>query len=127
MLKRLSALVFVLAVAGQASAGVCNCPGFSTKKTHSCCKPVDSKVPVISTKGCCDPDCNVFGTQTADRSRIQASLKLTPIATGVVIEIPRMLSSAYVGLWQPVVFPIDQRFELARPPNLFILHHSFRI
>jgi hypothetical protein len=127
MLKRLSAFIFILAIAGQVSAGVCNCLGSTTKKAHACCKPIDSKVPLVTSKGCCDEDCPAFASRPGERTRLNTSLKLSPGTdvdlnhTSFAVLGPSATRSA------PVHIAVDQRIKYARPPDLFILHRSIRI
>src|SRR4051812_50161700 len=84
MLKRVACLIFVLAIAGQAFAGVCGCFAIEGKH-HSCCKPAKVTADAIRPHGCCDTECLKRASERTSQTRTAAAaettLDLTPAAT----------------------------------------------
>lgn len=128
MFRRFAVLIFVLAIVGQASAGVCNCLGFGEPKIHSCCKRERSETPFASSKGCCETDCTAITLARTDRSRIDTPVRIETKSDGRlgVLRPPFLDRFAVAPRTAQVPF-VDQRIKYARPPDLFLLHGSFLI
>jgi hypothetical protein len=131
MLKRLSALLFILAIAGQAFGGVCECLNRrAAAPKHSCCKK--SKVPAasFSAKGCCETDCGPIANtgvvrSSSENSTLNVAPKHTSEVAAQIVWLPRSVAAA--SPTRPASPSIDKRHRFARPPDLFRLHHSFLI
>lgn len=127
MFRRLAALIFLLATAGQAWAAVCRCD--DQKSVPSCCKRKIEKTNYISASDCCgDEDCSVSGSVTPAARIGCAGVNVAPasidLAPAFVPQIPVVLhkdlparSASAAGRHKP----------WRRPPNLYVRHHAFLI
>jgi hypothetical protein len=128
MVKRLVALLFILVIAGQVSAGVCGCIGNGGKQKHSCCKRKKVGADSLSRKGCCGTNCMVRqsgrivqdGTSPAPEIKFQTLRDTTPvIAIGFEpVALHRVVFLANFS---------NHRLRYSRPPDLFLLHRAFLI
>jgi hypothetical protein len=127
MLKRLLALVFVLVVAGQASAGICACLETGKSAVHSCCKKKKSKNNSVSRKGCCDADCMRVSTETSPRASAERAKEITPSDLAAVrpAEVRLPLDVPVEGVIAAIIF--REKPKRAPPPDLIVLNRSFRI
>jgi hypothetical protein len=130
MLKRFAALLFILAIVGQASAAVCVCIGTQAKSDkHSCCKKKKQGVSAMSRKSCCETDCDKITQQNGPRnisesSVLKVSLKASSDAAhGMTWQLQRRVVDSPV-LASPF---INHRLKYSRPPDLFLRHKSFLI
>ncbi len=126
MLQKLFALIFVLAVAGQAWASACACG--ESRPMHSCCKRAAEKNSYLSTKGCCDDERCVTNRSTA----AAASLSQSTIINVETAASPRQLdrfSPAHFLPNEPVRGVVAKGFfrQWPRPPDLYVRHHAFLI
>jgi hypothetical protein len=84
MPKWLTSLVLLIAIAGQALAGVCECLA-DAPDTHSCCKRGNNEQTSIAAKSCCDSDCESMGSQKTPRktnsevSVVKLDVKARPV------------------------------------------------
>jgi len=125
MLKRLLVLLFILTVAGQASAGICNCVA-ETKKVHSCCKRARPDRPVFNAKGCCEQDCAVYNGARTDRTRVESSVDVRSDVAAAHRPFTWERPLLMVGKSSIIIF-VDQRIKYPRPPNLYLFHQAFLI
>lgn len=130
MLRKLAALLFVLAIAGQVSAGICVCAGSqSSKAGHSCCKRKKASGNSISKKPCCDMNCmsQRSGAVAQDRVDASAKVKFHELLAAVTLPrpaFPHTRSRKIIAV--PDVFGTS-RLKYARPPDLYLRHHAFLI
>ena len=126
MLKRLAAIVFILAIAGNLSAAVCGCVG-GDKTVHSCCKKNSGDRASIRAKGCCGATCAMSHSQSSPQDRtetIKVTFK-TPIGAA-----PAPLVRAAVASVDNFALPApftNHRLKYSRPPELYLRHHAFLI
>lgn len=128
MLKRLTALFFILAVAGQAWAGVCGCFKDDGANRHACCKKQRSDVTSMSRTGCCDTDCAISTSENGPRSTAENPVR---------ISLKAQVTAAILPIFAPQPLPTDvsrvapsrasRWHQYSRPPNLYLFHHSFLI
>lgn len=128
MLKRLTAFLFVLTLTGSVWAGICDCVDGSDHSASSCCKRERSDRPSIAKKPCCGSDCGQTAFVDTHRTQTESTVK---------IPMPASLGNdSIVALNDPLPLPWtllgdrDVTFHtpyLARPPNLYIRHHSLLI
>ena len=126
MVRRLAALIFVLAIAGQAWASACICD--NTGPVHSCCKRKAERNDYVSSPGCCsDENCVTNRTSTPTPGICQANVTIT---TEVV------LTPSYPPVFCQKTFRAEPAADLAlagrykpfaRPPDLYVRHHAFLI
>jgi hypothetical protein len=127
MLKHFVTLIFIFAVAGQASAGVCGC--FSTNNTerHTCCPRDDSYTPSISQKGCCEYNCVQSSSDFLARHRSEQanrlSFKEATEPAAVVIPVWQTEASDF----RNDVTSIKYSRQYPRPPNLYLRFQSLLI
>lgn len=129
MLRRFAALLFVLTIAGNVWAGICDCFDGGNHPVSKCCKRERSDKDSVSQKPCCESDCGQPGFNTVHRTQTDSGVRV-PMPTDVVSIEPllpeainyRMVGDAGV---RRSLFEIRQQFP--RPPNLYIKHHSFLI
>ena len=127
MLKRFATLIFVLAVTGQAFAGVCGCYAIEAKM-HSCCKPHDASRDSLYPKGCCDTECMTRATERTAQGRAEVLAKIT----SVPVAEP---AASFTWSFEPLTFErrpkISQignhRLKYSRPPELYLRNHAFLI
>jgi hypothetical protein len=131
MLKRFSALFFILAVAGQAFAGVCVCldPQAAAPK-HSCCKRPKKASASVASKGCCETECGQISNQNATRNASENySVRFAPRTGGEVLS-PTFWPPLKEATFRPQALAspfLNDRHKFARPPDLYRRHHSFLI
>lgn len=127
MLKRFATLIFVLAVTGQAFAGVCGCYAVEAKM-HSCCKPHDASYNSLYPKGCCDTECMARATERTSQGRAEVLAKFvgTPVAKPAAsfawsfepVSVEGHAKTSQLG---------NHRLKYSRPPELYLLTHAFLI
>ena len=127
MLKRLAAIIFVLAVTGQAFAGVCGCFAIEGRH-HSCCKPAKVTGEAVRPKGCCDTECLKRSAELTSQSRTEATVKINFEARPTTAAVPTfsfepVVADSYVTISQFA----DHRLKYSRPPELYLRHHAFLI
>ena len=76
MLKQLAVLIFILAVAGQASALVCDC--IKNSDALVCCEKGTPSSTSISTRGCCTQNCLTIRDDTLLQNRIENTAGIYP-------------------------------------------------
>ncbi|HTH51597.1 MAG TPA: hypothetical protein VL501_06675 [Pyrinomonadaceae bacterium] len=126
MLRRIVAVIFVLGIVGQAWAAACVCD--DAKLVHSCCKRKVEKNNCFSAKGCCDDEgCIQQRTPTPSASLSQPVVTRTPVAAQPV-DVLHYTFTAPVD-YEPVrpTATAGRSRHLARPPDLYVRHHAFRI
>jgi len=127
-MKRLAALLFIFAIVGQVSAGVCGCLGGETKPKHSCCVRKKAVRDVISAKGCCETNCLAGKAENVVRDRTEPAAKIKfhdavergPMQYALFPPVP---ARAGVSI-KPFA---GNRLKYARPPDLYLRHHAFLI
>jgi hypothetical protein len=128
MLGRLAALLFVLVIAGQVSAGMCGCLGGETSSEHRCCKAAKFEGDSFRTKSCCDTDCMARQSEKVPQDRTELTIKIKfkavfePLASETVLLTKVTARSAFVA---PLYW--NDRLKYARPPALYLRHHAFLI
>lgn len=128
MLKRLAAILFIFAVAGQVSAGVCGCLESGLEHQHSCCRHERSDRDTLRGKGCCDSDCAMTQSEKLPQDRASADIKLTlkAVAEPATLKLENYAPITIVSL-APFIASIDHRLKYSRPPELYVRHHAFLI
>lgn len=130
MFRSITTLFFILAIAAQAMAGVCNCLETNPAPRHSCCKKSKNAAASVAPKGCCDAEACRFASESFSQNRSEST-------TGNLLLKQLVLTNSAVA-WPvfapPVIDPdaAEVVFEkppnlYARPPDLFLLHNSFLI
>jgi hypothetical protein len=128
MVKRFAALLFILAMAGHAAAGVCRCLGGADDPGHSCCKRQKGGTDSMRRASCCDTDCAMQSGGTSQPARVESAAKIT-----FTIEV---LAARKNTLARPVpaftertaiAFIDHHRLKHSRPPDLYLRHHAFLI
>ena len=127
MSKRIAVLLLLLVLVGQASAGVCQCLVMETDQ-HSCCKREIGKENVLSTPPCCDTGCVQSNSKAPQWNSDTQLRKITIKAEAAYPHVANYLiiPATYE---QPSASPsyFNNRLTLARPPRLYLRHHSFLI
>lgn len=129
MLKRFTALLFVLTVAGNVWAGLCGCMDGSDHPRSSCCDRPSAERDSVAAKPCCDEDCGETTLSITHRVQADGSLKLP---------LPKYFGETAVWAsfsileFQTKIAAFDKKLhiwhaEIPRPPNLYIHHSSFLI
>jgi hypothetical protein len=127
-MKRLVALLFIFAIAGQVSAGVCGCLGGETKSKHSCCIRKKTVRDTISAKGCCETNClarqaeNIVQDRTEPSAKIKFHVAVERVSMQYAL-FPPVSARAGVSI-KPFA---GDRLKYARPPDLYLRHHAFLI
>jgi hypothetical protein len=128
MVKRLTAFLFILVIAGQVSAGVCGCIGGESKPQHSCCKRAKKAVDSISKKSCCDTDCAARQSDRPVQDRTASQAKLQSQTSDEPREaLPFTFERTAIIRAVPVTHFTNHRLKYARPPELYLRHHAFLI
>ena len=130
MLKRLVALFFIFALAGQVLAGVCACldGNGAGREKKSCCPLKKAKKSSVSKKNCCDANC-VKKSDSMPRSQSESPVKI-PLMVRKAVE--KFVVSLAGGLSSTEFAPEPKRFlqtspQLANPPDLYLQNHAFLI
>ena len=130
MLRRIAAFIFVLTVAGNVWAGLCECIDMGDDHAvSSCCEREHSEQAYMAAKPCCETDCNELTAVSVHRQQSESGIKI-PLPAHVLASSPpvpalRMaLSAGSMGIDASFV---DLRLGFPRPPNLYLKHHSFLI
>lgn len=128
MVKRLTAFLFILVIAGQVSAGVCGCIGGESKATHSCCKRAKKSADSIQKKSCCDADCAARQSDRPVQDRTASQARLQSQAADKPREVHQFtFERTAIIRAVPVTRFTNHRLKYARPPELFLRHHAFLI
>lgn len=129
MSKWLISLVLLIAIAGQALAGVCDCLG-GTPEVHSCCKRDTSGKTSLAAKGCCSSDCESVSSQKTPR-RTNSEVYVVEFTAKVkpVLAFQNFLPTPlYVSLPNADLRFSKHRLKPPRPPDtLYLRHNSFLI
>lgn len=129
MLKRFAAILFVLTIAGNVWAGICDCIEGSDHPRSSCCDRKSSERDAVSAKPCCDEECGETSLVNVHRIQSDSSLKL-PLPRFVGETVNREFCP--FALVQTSSTGFDKKLhiwhaQIPRPPNLYIRHQSFLI
>lgn len=128
MKRRFAAIIFVLTIAGNIWAGVCDCVEMGGDSVSSCCKREKMQGTAMSAQPCCEELCGDEGFVNVHRANADAQVKL-PITKLVVAE--PFVPFIPVRIVQQSPPPGEQSLiatpQLPRPPDLFIRHNSFLI
>jgi hypothetical protein len=123
----LAVLIFILAVAGQALAGVCTC--LRSVGDPTCCEKQGLGATAFSTSGCCGQNCLKFTNDTNIQNRAENTSVVYSIAdpdpdhSGRRFgQLPATFSSAYTSI--PLNF-IQPEYKTQR--GLYLRNHTFRI
>ena len=131
MLKRLTALFFIFALAGQVLAGVCVCldgKGAGKVKT-SCCPLKKAKKNSVSKKTCCDSTCVKKG-ENFPRSQSESPVKIPLMVRKAVEKFVASLDERFVSTEfapQPKGILQSSPRKPANPPDLYLQNHAFLI
>ena len=125
MLRQLAVLIFILALAGQASAFVCDC--IKNSDAHVCCEKGTPSSTSISTRGCCTQNCLTIPDDTLLQNRIENTTGIYP-----TVSLGLTSSQRRFGLRPPFFADTSapQRFSLienAALEKLYLRNHTFRI
>ena len=129
MLKRLTALFFTLALAGQVMAGVCMCldEKGGGKAKMSCCLKKKSVRTSISKKSCCDSLCGQTGN-TLPRSHSESVVKIPVVVRKAVEKLIISLDArSKSAMLLPVLKTTENASPLFKPPILYLKNHAFLI
>ena len=127
MLKRFATLIFVLAVTGQAFAGVCGCFAIEAKMP-SCCKPHKAKHASLYPKGCCDDECLTRASERTAQMRAEVLTQITVAAEASQASVPVWSFAPIAVKTAPRISPFgDHRLKYSRPPELYLRNHAFLI
>ena len=125
MLKQLAVLIFILAVAGQASAFVCDC--IKNSAAHVCCEKRTPSSTSFSTRGCCSKNCLTVSDNTLLQNRMENPTGIYP-----TVGLEPASAQRGFGLWPP--FSADTSTpQLFNPiengalKKLYIRNHTLRI
>ena len=129
MLKRFAALLFVLTLAGNVWAGICDCFEGSNHSESKCCKRDRSGKTALSTQPCCGDECGQGDFVNVHRTQADTQVKI-PLPTYIVGG--DALKFGQIGPFEFEHFKRylpgrDFRPHFPRPPNLYIKHNSFLI
>lgn len=130
MLRRFAALIFILTVAANVWAGVCECIEMDdSHAVSSCCKRDHANGDSFSTKPCCESACAETSFVPVHRTQTESTIKI-PLPSDVIgsasfIPILPHLKVSFVGGVDRSF--VDLRLGFPRPPNLYLRHHSFLI
>ncbi len=129
MLKRFAAILFVLALAGNVWAGLCDCFEGANHSESDCCKRDRSGNTSISKKPCCGSECGESAFVTVNSTLTDTAVKI-PHQAGLLSINPFFFES--LGISHPdgsrSAGPhIEYHPQFPRPPNLYIKHNSFLI
>ena len=129
MLKRVTALFFILILAGHVWAGVCGClemRGHRTGKV-SCCKKKKAQ-PTVRAKNCCDAVCTAPMGERSPRSQGEATVKVPAPVTAAVAKLIVSLD------WKPrlarAALPLPETPEprlSTHSPDIYLQNHAFLI
>lgn len=127
MFKRTLSLLFVFLLAGQVWAGVCGCLG-GTGSEMKCCKRSTEQAK-IGAKRCCGDICAEKSHTQAPRSQSenhQTSVGVVQSAS-TTFSLPDFVLAKDGSRRNDLKSTERAPALLARPPDLFLKHHSFRI
>lgn len=127
MLRRLIAVFFVLALAGQIYAGVCGCVGGKSELEHACCKPKTAVENSMQGKACCETICAMSQSENTVPDRLETLAKITLQVVEPESIVPTFEFSSVIDrkpLSQPSNF---HDAEPLRPSALYLRLHAFRI
>jgi len=129
MIRRFTALLFILMVAGTVWAGVCGCFTGADGQVSSCCKRKVADKDTVSAKPCCEEDCSTAGVVNIPRTQTETSIKISLPSDVLVVDqlATFVLDHTTVRRVEVTVSFVDKRLNLPRPPNLYLKHHSFLI
>lgn len=127
MFKRTAVLLLLFVLAGQASTVVCQCLT-ADEDQHSCCKREIGRDNVLSTPPCCDTGC-VQSSSTAPQWNSDSQFRKITVKAEVAHPQAANYLVRAAFYWQPPISPshFNNRLTLARPPRLYLRHHSFLI
>ncbi len=126
LLKRLTALLFILFLVGQVWAGVCNCMQ-SGMRGMACCKHKKVKGDSMRRTDCCDGPC---GIRTSDRQPRMSADVTVRVDHGAEIPQPKFdfRPRAAAPFTNSFVYaPVRVPSQLSRPPNLYLQYRSLLI
>ncbi|MBV6495104.1 MAG: hypothetical protein DYH05_07840 [Acidobacteria bacterium ACB1] len=127
MLRRLSAILFILALAGQIYAGVCGCMGGESEAAHACCKPKTAVENSMQGKACCETVCAMSHSENTVPDRLETIAKITFQAS----EPPTVPTFAFAprSVVRTSNTPTRVLLDAAhvRPPELYLRHRAFLI
>ena len=128
MLKRLAALLFIFAIAGQIYAGVCGCISGDNEPEHSCCKRDKADGDSLTGKTCCDADCVIGSADKLAQDRTKPAPQIQFQALKISALLPTFTFEPAVTL-QLLSPPRSERHRLrySRSPDLYLRHHAFLI
>lgn len=127
MLKRISASLFIVLLAGQVWAGVCGCVS-DAKSGMNCCKRSRSETKMRG-RSCCGDSCGMKAQSNPPRSQSAQDSFAADTDTPALapFTVPNNGRRHSVGLDLSKASCGTAHALFARPPNLVIAHHSFRI
>lgn len=126
--RRISALIFIFLMAGQAWSAVCPCRTTS-KQVHACCKPKKEKSNYAATKGCCDGS-GCFTDRGSNQvvTTLSANPDIIVVQAGSTTALPVSVAPAPIIKSTISLSRYDGFLHrYARPPDLYVRHHAFLI
>jgi hypothetical protein len=126
MIKRLSALIFILAIAGQVWAATCVCE--DAEPVHKCCLRLAEQSDYASSRGCCGPEnCEAAPAPTPAVRICQVNIAVADQAALLPFHPSFVRDQAVIEKTIPKVIMRGRYRPYARPPDLYVRHHAFLI
>ena len=129
MLKRFVTILFVLTLAGNVWAGICDCFEGSDHSESNCCKRDRSGRTAISTEPCCGDECGQSDFVNVHRTQADSQVRIPLPADVINVDLfqfrgTNRTASERLKRYRP---NHDFRPHFPRPPNLYLKHSSFLI
>jgi hypothetical protein len=127
MLKQLAVLIFILAVAGQALAGVCTC--LRSVGDPACCEKQGPGATAFSTSGCCGQNCLKITNDTTIQNRAENTSVVYSIADPDSDHSGRRFGpppSTFTFAYTSTPLSFSQ-LAYKPPRELYLRNHTFRI
>jgi hypothetical protein len=132
MLKRLFAILFIIALTGQVWAGVCLCLDTGEEDAHakmSCCKREKAQANQVSARPCCDEPC---GETNGNKLPFSPSESNNKIPAPVLNAIEKFINSfnRKPNYTAPLIISKrsgDRRLQLSHSPDFYLQNHAFLI
>ena len=127
MLRRLIAVFFVLALAGQIYAGVCGCVGGKSESAHACCKPKTAIENSMQGKTCCETACVMSRSENVVPDRVESFAKISLQVVQPESIVPAFEFISVLDRKPPSHQLAFHDSEPLSPPALYVRLHTFRI
>ena len=129
MLKRFATILFVLTLAGNVWAGICDCFEGSGHSESKCCKRDRSGRTAVSTEPCCGDECGQSDFVNVHRTQADSQVRIPLPADVISVDLFQFLDTGRIASENLKRYRPDREFRphFPRPPNLYIKHSSFLI